>query len=332
MATGYYLLDNRNPYANQYGAKRRNGATVSGVIDIHTTESVPDYVGEDTGAENVARWIATERRDYGSYHMLVDSDSRIPMAPWGYETWHDRLTNNHAIGISIATKAHLWPSKPADWRNRAIRNAAVAAAEAARYVKAETGIDVPARWLTQAEAHARVPGFVRHGTSDPTRRSDPWPVDAPEAETFLAYYAAALVGSTIGTSAPGPVVDPTPAEPTPTPAPEPKAAPYPPLIVDGVRGVVTNRAWQHLLAAINHYKGRIDGDFGKLSTRAEQTWLNGLGHYTGRIDGIRGPLTKKALQRFLAAKGLYTGWIDGDEGPLTVKAGQVYLNNQRQYL
>lgn len=188
---GYYLLDHPNPNYAQCQRVRRNGALVSGVVDIHTSESVPDWVAPDLGAEGVARYIGT-RSDPGSYHVIVDGDSTILMAPWSYECWHDRFTNNHAVGISIATQAHKWADAPAAWREAAIRRAAEAAADFARWLKATRGIDVPARWLTQAEAHARVPGFVRHGTSDPTRRSDPWPANAPEGALFLDHYRAAL--------------------------------------------------------------------------------------------------------------------------------------------
>lgn len=126
-------------------------------------------------------------------------------------------------------------------------------------------------------------------------------------------------------------------KPRPKPAPKPKAPvttnhKYARLRVDGVRGPVTVRAWQHLLAAIDQYKGRIDGRWGPLSIKAEQRWLRGLGYYTGRIDGIEGPMTKRALQSFLRSKGLYKGLLDGKRGPLTIKAEQKYLNQQRKYL
>lgn len=196
MGSGFYLLDHPNLSCGQYGAPRRAGGSLSGVIVIHTTESVPDWVGPDTGAENVADWL-TRRTDFGSYHVLVDADSTVPLAPWDYETWHDVATNTHSVGISIATQAHRWHEAPPAWRDAALRRAAEAAADAARHIKTTRGIDVPARWLSMAEAHARVPGFVRHGTSDPANRSDPWPAGAPEENQFLNYYRAAMAGEDI---------------------------------------------------------------------------------------------------------------------------------------
>ena len=132
----------------------------------------------------------------------------------------------------------------------------------------------------------------------------------------------------------GPVV----VEPAPAPAPAPTPAPvvvqaWPdvPLLVDGIRGPVTVRAWQLLLASVGHYKGLVDGSWGPVSVKAEQTWLRALGWYQGAVDGWEGPMTVKALQRFLRSKGLYKGTIDGSRGPVTVKAEQQYLNDQRQY-
>lgn len=124
--------------------------------------------------------------------------------------------------------------------------------------------------------------------------------------------------------------DRTPVKPKPRGGSHPHR--YAKLLVDGVRGRVTITAWQHLLAAIDEYTGRIDGIWGPLSIRAEQRWLAGLGYYRGRIDGDEGPVTKRALQSFLRSKGLYRGLLDGKRGPMTVKAEQKYLNQQRKYL
>lgn len=132
----------------------------------------------------------------------------------------------------------------------------------------------------------------------------------------------------------------------PTPAPsrpsKPVAGDWPlvPLLVDGVFGPVTRRAYQRLLAwdVTGKYKGLIDGHIGPMTVRAEQTWLKKLGHYKGRVDGIRGPLTRKALQSFLYDKGLYRNGryskkvlVDGVHGTRTIKALQAYINNQRKY-
>ena len=122
--------------------------------------------------------------------------------------------------------------------------------------------------------------------------------------------------------------------PVVVPTPEPvkvKEWPAVDLLVDGLRGPLTVKAWQRLLASIGKYSGLVDGVWGPVSVRAEQSWLRGLGFYRGFIDGDEGPMTINALQRFLRSKGLYNGLLDGLRGPLTVKAEQEYLNDQRRY-
>ncbi len=178
-------LRSHKPARSQYRSPRR--ATVSGVIAVHTAENTPDFVAFDGGAEAVARWIVT-RTTPGSYHDLVDSDSAIHLVDWPDEAFHDGTgTNPHSLSLSVATRADVWPLAPADWRAGAIEQLAQAAARQARWVKATTGIVVPAKRITAAQARARIPGFVTHAELDPGRRSDPgagfpWP-------EFLARFA-----------------------------------------------------------------------------------------------------------------------------------------------
>lgn len=135
---------------------------------------------------------------------------------------------------------------------------------------------------------------------------------------------------------------PVPPKPAPKPKPTPKPIPKPvldiewpknALLVDGVFGPVTRRAYQTLLSwkVTGNYNGWIDGSIGPLTVRAEQRWLKKLGYSVGPIDGVRGPRTIRALQRFLRTKGLYKGLIDGSQGPMTTRALQAYLNQQRRY-
>jgi hypothetical protein len=167
----YTLLDNPNPHLRQYRDPRRE--TPSGVVVIHTAESAPDLTAPDGGAENVAAWIS-RRTDPGSYHRLCDSDSIVALVPWWFEAWHDATgTNPHSVGISAATRADQWPSKPQAWRDSCIGRMAFAAADYAHWLQTNHGIDIPARRVTAAQARACVPGFVSHAELDPGRRSDP---------------------------------------------------------------------------------------------------------------------------------------------------------------
>jgi hypothetical protein len=165
----------------------------SGVLIIHTAESALDVIGEDTGAEGVARYIS-ERTTYGSYHRLADSDSVVAVARFEMTTYGDGTgSNDHAIHISFACRASDWARMSPDRRTAFIANGAKAAAEAARWLKKHHGITVPARRITRPESDHRVPGFISHAERDPDRRFDPgahfpW-------QHFLAYYAAEMAGS-----------------------------------------------------------------------------------------------------------------------------------------
>lgn len=166
--TGFYLLD-YNPGTRQWTYPRR-GAVLSGTIIIHTAECARDDVGEDTSAENCAHFIAN-RKDYGSYHRLVDSDSIIKMVPWEYEAWQDQMTNPWAVGISSALRTSDWAVMPADRREGYYRNLAECGAEFVRYMRTK-GIVVPLKRITGAQARAKVPGFCAHGDSG-LNRTDP---------------------------------------------------------------------------------------------------------------------------------------------------------------
>lgn len=145
----------------------------SGVIVVHTAESALDEIGEDTGAEGVARYIS-ERTTYGSYHRLADSDSVVAVARFEMTTYGDGTgSNDFAIHISFACRAADWPRMSRHRREAFIRNGAKAAAEAARWLRTEHGITVPARRISRAQSDQRVPGFISHAERDPSRRTDP---------------------------------------------------------------------------------------------------------------------------------------------------------------
>ncbi|WP_181312455.1 peptidoglycan recognition protein family protein [Nocardioides campestrisoli] len=164
-------LEQHPPRQTQFRRPRRG--VPSGVIVVHTAESVMDTVGPDTGAENVAAFIAN-RSDYGSYHTLVDSDSIVRLVPYDAEAYGDGTgSNTHAIHISFACSAADWPRMSKARRDAFIRNGAAAAAHAARWLEDDRDIRVPARRITRGQSESRVPGFISHGERDPGRRSDP---------------------------------------------------------------------------------------------------------------------------------------------------------------
>ena len=170
MSTDYYLLDNPNR-TQQYRIPRRN--RLSGMVGIHTAEGAMDTVGTDTGAENVASFIVG-RSDYGSYHVIVDSDSTVNMAPDHAETWHIGADahNWHSWGISAACRTVDWDPN-SEWTKATIGR--MGAAIAAFWQR--NGFDVDAladRWLTREQALRHEPGLIEHGVAQPADRSDAW--------------------------------------------------------------------------------------------------------------------------------------------------------------
>lgn len=179
-------LDDNPPRHQQFRCPRREPP--SGIIGVHTAESFPDETGPDTGAENVARFIR-DRTKYGSYHDICDSDSVIHLIRYGCVAYHIATfgINEHSYGVSAATQAHKWNDLSNDWVDATVRNMARASARYAKWLKSNHGITVPAHWLTQSQARNKIPGFVRHSTADPDRRTDPG--SSFPADKFLQYYS-----------------------------------------------------------------------------------------------------------------------------------------------
>ena len=184
-------LNDHPPKQRQFRPRRQ---APSGVVVIHTAESSPDWSPPDTGAESVARFIQN-RSDYGSYHILCDSDSRIRLVEFDCEAYGDGTGSNpHAVHVSAATRADAWAKASPEWRLATVRQMAEGAAVYAKWLKEHHGIALPARRITRAESDRKVPGFLSHAERDPGRRSDPgkdFPWDA-----FLSAYAAAMKPTT----------------------------------------------------------------------------------------------------------------------------------------
>ena len=293
---GFYLLDhpNRTP---QYGAKRRGGHKPSGTIVIHTAENVADQVGADLGAENVARYCTT-RSDYGSYHRIVDSDSIVAMAPFGYETWHCRVTNPWSIGISMAVRADDWGRYSADYVTRVLRNAAKASAEAVRDLKKHWNVDVPIAHITGSDARRQRPGFTGHGETDPGRRHDP-------GAGFPWGRFLRMVGEELDRE---PEDDGAEQVSNPVKPSRPAGK----LAVDGIWGSATTAALQRALGT------PADG----IVSSQSATWRDRNAGLTTGWQWVRSPRGSKAiaaLQRRLGVK------ADGLIGPATIRALQKRL-------
>lgn len=199
---GAYLVDHP-PRRRQFRARTRKP---TGCIVMHTAESVMDYVGEDTGAEAVAAFIRN-RTDPGSYHVLGDSDSRIRLVPFRDAAYGDGTgSNEFAIHVSAACRTTDWARMSKTRRAGFIDQLARGAASAAKWLKREHGITVPAKRITRAQSDAGAAGFITHGERDPGRRTDPG-ADFPWDE-FLERFADLM--------RPKPKAPPAPPAPKPT--------------------------------------------------------------------------------------------------------------------
>lgn len=170
----FYLLEgavNNGTQWQQWTYPRR-GAKLSGTVIMHTSESVLDIIGDDSGAEDCAAFIGRRTGSYGSYHDLVDSDSIVELVPFEYEAWQDSETNNWAVGISAACRTTDWATMGEAKREGFYRNLAWCAADFVIYMREAYGIEVPRRRISGEEARNRVPGFCAHGDSG-LYRTDP---------------------------------------------------------------------------------------------------------------------------------------------------------------
>lgn len=191
MSTGFYLLD--HPPARAQFYDRRNAALTGGVA-VHTTESIIDTVTIDTGAENVAAFIA-RRGDAGSYHVLVDSDSTVPMVPDSYTAFHIAASghNSRTWGIAFACRTtDLDPDHP--WTRAAFKRAAVEIVGFWR--RNRFPVDALNTWLAPGETLTRG-GLFHHGTAQPRDRTDAFAKHPRRAEL------AALLSREITTAAGG---------------------------------------------------------------------------------------------------------------------------------
>jgi hypothetical protein len=156
---------------------------------VHTAESPLDLNGPDAGAEGVASFISRRTDAAGSYHLIGDRDSIVPMVPLSYEAFGDGTGSNPwAIHLSLAMHAADWPSLSTGHRDELLDTLAQMAAIAAEWLWREHRVRLHPRRLTKAESDAGLAGFIAHGDRDPGRRSDPGP-GFPWA-LFLDRYAA----------------------------------------------------------------------------------------------------------------------------------------------
>jgi hypothetical protein len=185
--TSYYLLDNPPATQQFYPSRPR---PMSGGVLIHTTESIMDNVGPDTGAENVAGFIS-RRLDYGSYHVIVDSDSAVALVPDTYVAYHCGASgyNGSTWGISFACRTTDLDVN-SDWTRKAMR---IAAREIVGFWRRNRFDVAAANRFIPAMQTQTSPGMSTHGEAQPADRSDAWTrhPQRPQLEALLRNEIAA---------------------------------------------------------------------------------------------------------------------------------------------
>lgn len=158
------------------------------LIVKHTTEQVPDLVGPDSGAENLASAILRSGRQ-ASYHRIDDRDSVLRFIEDGNEAFGARGGYNAvSLHSAFALQSASWSALSVRQRMAYLAPAAQADADWAR----QYGIDV--RLITKAEADAGRTGFIGHGHLDPSRRTDPgW--DDAAWEFYLGLVRSAMTST-----------------------------------------------------------------------------------------------------------------------------------------
>lgn len=174
-----YEIDKRQPASSQGMTPRRMQWT--GAIGVHTCENTPDLILPDGGAEGVTNFIFT-RRDAGSYHVIVDSDSvKWLFPPETWETWsvaardeYGRRHNSYTASMSYAYRASWWGRNP-DYEARMIDNGGKVCAEML-LMWSDGNVDQALKacvWRTPREIADGRPGFFEHGSVQ-ADRNDAW--------------------------------------------------------------------------------------------------------------------------------------------------------------
>jgi len=201
-------LETQRLRRSQYRSPRRG--RFIGVVELHDAESIMDTLGPDTGAENVARFIV-DRDTPGSYHDICDSDSAVHLVDYDDEAFHD------ATGFNPTTTSLSWACRTIDWarmtpakRRQFLAQGAAKAADQARHQHAATGLIVRPVRIGRAQALSGRTGFLYHGDSDPSRRTDPGTTKAAPFpwDEFAALYEIAAADLLGGTPTPPPTEEP----------------------------------------------------------------------------------------------------------------------------
>lgn len=187
-------LESNSPNAWQYGWTV-NGTPVRSVpqVILHTYQAGWPALHGRNGGMTGAGYIRS-RRDSAGYHHLTGLDTSVQLAPWSAATAHAIPVNTWAKGISAMWFAGRWDELSVADQQTLVYGMAQGAHEYSKWCVAQGLGPVPARFLTRAQAMARMPGFADHGTLQ-NDRSDPG-ADFPR-QMFLRRFEELETGLTV---------------------------------------------------------------------------------------------------------------------------------------
>ena len=194
---GFWLVD-RPPAQRQF---KDRGKTPKPVIVLHTAESGTHFGdSQDPKAQAVAGFIE-RRTSYGSYHIIVDKDSIIPLVPYGKKAYGDATgSNSWAFHVSVAMNADDWPKLSTAERDAYLETLVEACNMINRWLESKNLPKVASVRLNKKGSNsAKASGFISHGDRDPGRRHDPG--DAFPWDLFLQRYSG-TAGAEMPTTTP----------------------------------------------------------------------------------------------------------------------------------
>lgn len=164
------ILQQRKLARTQY---RQRYKAVRPVIVLHTAENTPDVTGADPTAEAVTNFI-TNRKDPGSYHIVVDRDSWLHLIDYRLAAFGDGTgSNEFAIHLSIAANTKVWKNHP-EIVEQYLQQIKQAMGHVDEFLITQGLKPIQRRKLSKTESDRwDANGFIAHSDRDPARRSDP---------------------------------------------------------------------------------------------------------------------------------------------------------------
>lgn len=191
-----YLVDNPPRVRQYYDVRMPPGWR--GAVGMHTTESMMDTVGIDTGPNAVADFIKN-RTDKGSYWKIGGSQHAVGLVPIRYTTFSIGVSGFNSVTLNYAFACRTTDLNLGHWWTQyAVGVFAHEIVEA--WIEGKIDPVVANRWIEPEEVLAGRPGLINHGTVQPRDRKDML-VNHPQRAELQAYICQ-MIAANLGGPAP----------------------------------------------------------------------------------------------------------------------------------